>query len=76
MAQVWQCDRCGLISDQGDIDTPPPGWEYRTVPVRGSGGARSSRDAAICAACDDDLYDWLRTPLPLVVPSHPRAVSS
>lgn len=58
MAQVWQCDRCHTISDLGNIDDPPDNWERRTMPVRGSQGARSSRDAVICADCDDSLYAW------------------
>ena len=59
MAQVWQCDRCEIVSKAGNIDDPPDGWERRTMPVRGSQGARSSRDVVICDECDDDLYLWV-----------------
>ena len=59
MALVWQCDRCDKVSDMGDVDDPPEGWERRTVPVRGSEGARSSAELVICAECDDSLYQWL-----------------
>jgi hypothetical protein len=58
MAQVWQCDRCEAISKNGDVDDPPEGWERRSLPVRGSEGARSSMDSTLCMACDDDLYAW------------------
>ncbi len=58
MAQVWQCDRCDVVSRNGDVDDPPEDWVTRSMPVRGSEGARSSMDAHLCAECDDSLYDW------------------
>lgn len=60
MAQVWQCDRCEVVSKNGNVDDPPDGWERRDVPVRGSQGARSSMTWVLCNECDDDLYLWCR----------------
>lgn len=60
MAQVWQCDRCDKVDDTGNVDDPPDTFERRSMPVRGSEGARSSMDAVICQECDDSLYEWFR----------------
>jgi hypothetical protein len=64
MALVWQCDRCDKVSNAGDVDDPPDNWVHRTVPVRGSTGAKSSREAVLCPDCDDSLYAWLAWALP------------
>lgn len=58
MALVWKCDRCGVTEDSGNIDDAPEDWRHTTAPVRGSQGARSSRDVLICNNCDDALYEW------------------
>lgn len=55
---AWRCDRCGLVSGDGNVDDPPPDWRYTAMPVRGSQGARSTSDAVICDVCDDELYEW------------------
>lgn len=60
MALVWQCDHCEVVSNNGNVDDPPDEWVTRSLPVRGSQGARSSMDATLCAYCDDALYEWLR----------------
>lgn len=59
MALIWQCDRCDATSKDGNIDDPPDGWVTRTVPMRGSEGARGHQDYTLCTECDDDLYRWL-----------------
>lgn len=56
---AWRCDRCHKVSTFGDIDTLPPDWEHRNMPVRGSEGARSSGRVVLCDDCDDSLYRWL-----------------
>lgn len=56
------CDRCKATSNAGDIDDPPPNWRFTPMPVRGSQGARSTRDAVICDDCDDSLYRWMVDP--------------
>lgn len=56
---AWMCNRCGAVSNAGDVDDPPSDWVRRDVPVRGSKGARSSTVAVICDRCDDSLYEWL-----------------
>lgn len=58
MAQVWQCDRCDVVSKDGNVDDPPEDWVTRSLPIRGSEGARSSMDSTLCTACDDLLYKW------------------
>jgi hypothetical protein len=60
MGLVWRCDRCKAVSNAGNVDDPPETWEWRSMPVRGSQGARSSMDQVLCADCDDSLYEWLR----------------
>ncbi len=60
MSVVYQCDRCKAVSTEewaaGHI---PDDWRNLLAqPVRGSEGARSTRSAMICAACDDSLYEW------------------
>jgi len=55
---VWQCDRCRAVSGNGNVDDPPDDWGLLDAPVRGSGGAKSTRSVVLCAACDDDLYQW------------------
>ena len=62
MALVWQCDRCGCVSLVGNVDDLPKSWDRFTVPVRGSTGSRSTREAVMCEQCSDLLYDWLHTP--------------
>ena len=62
MALVWKCDRCHRTSDAGDIGEPPDDWRETTRPIRGSGGARSTMNAALCEKCDDALYDWWNHP--------------
>lgn len=59
MAQVWQCDRCKVVSDMGNVDEPPEGWEEYRVPVRGSEGARSTMNMVLCSGCEDSMYRWL-----------------
>lgn len=61
MALVWRCDRCQRVSGMGDVDDPPEDWERRSMPVRGSQGARSNGEVVLCEECDDDLYRWLHT---------------
>jgi len=56
---VWQCDRCKMIVHNFDDDARPDDWAERSMPVRGSEGARSHRMVTLCLECDDELYDWL-----------------
>lgn len=58
MALVWSCDRCDCVSSNGTVDDPPEGWVTRSMPVRGSEGARSSMEQTLCDLCDDSLYEW------------------
>jgi hypothetical protein len=62
MALVWQCDRCRAVSGAGNEDDPPDDWHRLDAPVRGSGGAKSTRVVVLCAECDDDLYRWFTRP--------------
>lgn len=62
MALVWRCDRCKVVSNLGDVDDPPDGWERRVLPVRGSEGARSDGAYTLCGECDDALYAWFYDP--------------
>lgn len=55
---AWRCDRCGKVSQEGDIDDPPDGWHHDRCPVRGSQGARSNDTGLLCDDCDDSFYDW------------------
>jgi len=62
MGTVWQCDRCKKVAhDFGGADAVdlPENWVDRSMPVRGSEGARSHLMTTLCHECDDDLYDWL-----------------
>lgn len=61
MALVWRCDRCHAVSIDGTVDDPPDGWEQRSMPVRGSEGARSSMAQTLCGECDDALYAWFHS---------------
>lgn len=59
MPLVWKCDRCGKTDDpMGNLDDPPDDWRATSAPVRGSQGARSTREVVICQDCDDALYEW------------------
>jgi hypothetical protein len=59
---AWMCDRCQAVSRDGDIDDPPDNWRFQTMPVRGSDGARSTRNVVMCGDCDDSLYRWFTNP--------------
>ena len=59
---AWMCDRCQTASRDGDVDDPPTNWRFTPMPVRGSEGARSTRDVVICDVCDDSLYAWFGYP--------------
>lgn len=63
IAAYCRCDRCGthagaFVSEDAGV-IPPDDWRVFSGPARGSTGARSDRDYALCPACDDALYDWL-----------------
>lgn len=65
MALLQRCDRCHKTTDNFDsIDDPPSGWVNRTMPVRGSAGARSDTTTLLCNTCDDSLYRWVNSPDP------------
>lgn len=61
---AWLCQRCGAVSTAGGENAKgemelPSNWERRSMPVRGSAGARSSMPMVICGDCDQSLYVWL-----------------